>query len=419
MVYGVCRTMLRDLHEAEDATQQVFLSAYTAILGGAAVRDSGAWLATVARNECRGRITAGMRRPLPVDDADLDALPATVDETERRAQVEALRAALSSLPDRQRQAAVLRYVYGLRYGEVATALGLSRPATEALLFRARRALHGTLRPVAGTALAVPAAVRDELALALPGFSEGAGSSVVAAGAAGGLLAKLTAGPAGAKVAAAVAAASTVGVVGTVESDRSSPEPSRPAIVAAERGGVDRAVERLSGAPARQGAGPALSADGARGGVEVSDDLSGPGGAPDGSHSGSKGRQHSSTREREHDRSSGAPGGDDASEGRDPGSANGPASDERDDGGVATRKRGSSDGGESSSSAASELSDSPDSSGSSGPSDSSGSSGSGSSGSSGPSDSSGSSGSGSSGPSGGSDAGSGHGSDGHDAEDESA
>src|SRR5262245_56714618 len=172
MVYGVCRAMLRDVHEAEDATQQVFLSAYEALLGGASVRESGAWLAAIARNECRARIAAGMRHPLPLGDEDLDLLPAKGDERVRRSQVGELRAALRALPERQREAVVLRYVYGLRYGEVATALGRSRPATEALLFRARRAMRLRLRPVVGAALAVPSVVRDELANSLPGFGGG-------------------------------------------------------------------------------------------------------------------------------------------------------------------------------------------------------------------------------------------------------
>ena len=222
MVYGVCRAMLRDVHEAEDATQQAFLSAHRALLGGARVRDAGAWLATIARNECRARIAAGMRTPLPLADEDLAAIPAPTDETERRLQADALRNAFAELPERQREAVVLRDLYGLRYGEVATALGLSRAATEALLFRARRAMRVRLRPVVGTVLAVPLAVRDELASAIPGFAASGGSGAVAvgtAGAVGGLLAKLTATPAGLKVATLAVAATTVGAVGSVESDR--------------------------------------------------------------------------------------------------------------------------------------------------------------------------------------------------------
>jgi len=255
MVYGVCRAMLRDVLEAEDAAQQVFLSAHRALLGGAQVRDPGRWLAAIARNECRQRIGAGMRRPLAIADEDFDALPALVDDEARRAELAELQDAIAALPDRQRQAVVLRYLYGLRYGEVATALGISRPATEALLFRARRSLHGRLRTGAGAALAVPVALRDELAQAIPGFAAGGASGTAAV--AGGLLAKLVGSSAGMKVATAAVAVSAAGTVGAVETQRSAVDhrereavvgvaPSAPA--GAE---LDRSGHGGSGADARR------------------------------------------------------------------------------------------------------------------------------------------------------------------------
>ena len=232
MVYGVCRAMLRDVHEAEDATQQVFLAAYQALLGGAAVRDPARWLGTIARNECRARIATGMRRPLSVAEEDLDLLPAVSDEHLRRSQAEELRAALARLPERQRHAVVLRYLYGLRYAEVATALGLSLPATEALLFRARRALRLRLRPVVGAAVAVPSVLREELALALPGFGGSARAGAAAAGVTGGLLTKLTAGSVGVKIATSATAISAVGVVGAVPSERAPRADEGTAVVVA-------------------------------------------------------------------------------------------------------------------------------------------------------------------------------------------
>ena len=69
MVYGICRLILRDPSEAEDAAQQTFLSAYRGLLAGQDPREPSAWLGTIARNECRARLrkrsdsTAGADRP--------------------------------------------------------------------------------------------------------------------------------------------------------------------------------------------------------------------------------------------------------------------------------------------------------------------------------------------------------------------
>ena len=284
MAYGICRAMLRDVHEAEDATQEAFLSAHRALLGGARVRDEGAWIATIARNECRARIAAGMRAPLPVGDEDLAELVDGVDDAERRLQARALRDALHALPERQREAVVLRYVFGLRYGEVAKALGLSLPATEALLFRARRAMRRRLRHATAAVLAVPLSVREELALALPGFEAQTGSGAAAAGLAGGLLAKLASAPAAAKLATATVAVSTVGAVGAVDSDRPAPDvrAAQAGLVAVLR--ADTASSVTPGATATD--------DDVRAGRRGDEGGSGPGGGeledgPDGDRKGDR------------------------------------------------------------------------------------------------------------------------------------
>src|ERR671919_2982474 len=63
MVLAVCRYQLRDGQAAEDAAQETFLSAHRSLLGGAQPRDPAAWLATIARNECRRG--GGAARPAP------------------------------------------------------------------------------------------------------------------------------------------------------------------------------------------------------------------------------------------------------------------------------------------------------------------------------------------------------------------
>ena len=201
MVLGLCRVLLRDAEEAEDAAQQTFLDAHRAMLGGTVVHDDAAWLAAIARNECRARIVARTRAPLAISHDELVEAAGAAGQEAPEAPSDELRHALAELPEQQREAVVLRDVYGLRYREVAVALGLSRPAVESVLFRARRRLRTRLRPVAG-ALVVPSGLRDALDQALPGFAAGEGSATVA-GAAGatGVLVKLGTGSFAAKLAA--------------------------------------------------------------------------------------------------------------------------------------------------------------------------------------------------------------------------
>jgi RNA polymerase sigma factor (sigma-70 family) len=145
-VSGLCKALLRDRAEAEDAAQQTFLSAHRALLNGSDPREPAAWLATIARNECWARIRSRMREPLPSD--NLEGVAASGDpfaEAIRRADLAALWQAIESLPRQQRDALVLREFGGLSYEELAAALAVTSPAVESLLFRARTRLRTQLR----------------------------------------------------------------------------------------------------------------------------------------------------------------------------------------------------------------------------------------------------------------------------------
>lgn len=226
MVYGLARLLLRDPVEAEDAAQQTFLSAHKSLLAGTEPRDPGAWLAAIVRNECGARSKARMREPLPLVGDEPVTAGGPHETVELRLETEALRAAILELPARQREAVVLRHLYGLDYREVGAALGLSLPAVESVLFRARRRLQVRLKPAAA-ALTVPLALQEGLAQALPGFATAAsGGGGVAAGL--GLLAKLGGAPLVAKLAAASVAATVAGTA-VVVTTRPPPAPPEPAL----------------------------------------------------------------------------------------------------------------------------------------------------------------------------------------------
>jgi RNA polymerase sigma-70 factor (ECF subfamily) len=141
LVRSVCRSLLRDRNEAEDAVQQTFLSAQRALVNGSSPREPAAWLATIARNECLARVRERMREPLPVEEEPaglgVDAHSAAVS----RYEVASLREALAELPPAQREAILLREMRGLSYDEVARVLSVSTGAVESLIFRARRTLQ--------------------------------------------------------------------------------------------------------------------------------------------------------------------------------------------------------------------------------------------------------------------------------------
>jgi RNA polymerase sigma-70 factor (ECF subfamily) len=144
LVRSICRSLLRDRVEAEDAVQQTFLSAQRALLNGSSPRDAAAWLATIARHESLSRVRARMREPLPLEVEERASGPDAHAAAVQRHETGELRDALAQLPLQQRQAILLRELRGLSYQEVAAALSVTTSAVESLLFRARRTLQTRL-----------------------------------------------------------------------------------------------------------------------------------------------------------------------------------------------------------------------------------------------------------------------------------
>ena len=210
MVLGLCRVLLRDPHEAEDAAQQTFLSAYRGLLGGTTPTEPERWLAAIARNECRARIRKRMAAPVAVPvPEELPARDDPIATADERQELADVRTAVADLPARQRDAVVLRDFYGLSPHEVAIALSVSTPVVEALLARGRRRVRDAVRRIPSSAhgvIQVPIALRDALAREIPGFDATlVGIGIGGGGATAGVLAKLASAPLAAKIAAATSA----------------------------------------------------------------------------------------------------------------------------------------------------------------------------------------------------------------------
>src|SRR3954471_5962952 len=159
-VYRYTLAVLGNPADAEDVTQTTFLNAYRAIHEGERPRKPTAWLRTIAHNVCRQRWRQASRRPREGGEVDelggapgqaaaarggpaAEAAAAASDEPDGHSAADITRA-LQSLPFNQRTALVMRELEGRRQSEIATELGLSESAVEALLFRARRAMREQL-----------------------------------------------------------------------------------------------------------------------------------------------------------------------------------------------------------------------------------------------------------------------------------
>jgi RNA polymerase sigma factor (sigma-70 family) len=139
-IFAFCLNRLRRREDADDAVQLTFIYALLSLRRGVVPELELPWLFTIARNVCSTRRRNGKRRGEFESPQDFDAIQERLAVPEPRdvAGAEDFTAALRDIPENQRKAILLREWKGLSYDEIGTELGLSRGATEALLFRARQ-----------------------------------------------------------------------------------------------------------------------------------------------------------------------------------------------------------------------------------------------------------------------------------------
>ncbi|MFZ9200211.1 MAG: RNA polymerase sigma factor [Paracoccaceae bacterium] len=147
-VYGFAARLLGDRAEAEDVAQEAMVRLWR-IAGQwrSGEAQLSTWLYRVTLNLCTDRQRSARCRP--TEALDLVAEPAdTRADTEaalmQRERAAALEAALATLPDRQRQAVVLRHIEGLTNLEISEIMGVGVEAVESLTARGKRALTAAL-----------------------------------------------------------------------------------------------------------------------------------------------------------------------------------------------------------------------------------------------------------------------------------
>ncbi len=152
-IFNICYRMTGNIHDAEDVTQEVFIKILRSIGNFRGDAGLSSWIYRIAVNTCLNRerrkrftrlisldfIMEEHSAPDPYDKSQDPYAKLEQAEKERLVQE-----AIQSLPARQKTAVILSRYEDLSYRQVAEVMGVSVPAVESLLHRAKNNLSKKL-----------------------------------------------------------------------------------------------------------------------------------------------------------------------------------------------------------------------------------------------------------------------------------
>jgi RNA polymerase sigma-70 factor (ECF subfamily) len=155
-VYRSVRALLRDEHEAEDALQQAWLSAYAHLEQFTGAAAFSTWLTQIALNEGLARLRKSARLKLVTEENQEELAVTSNPENPERAAgsrelARMIEAAVDELPPLYRTVFMLREIEGMSTGDAAACLGVSTDVVKMRLHRAKQALRDKLFEQAGEA----------------------------------------------------------------------------------------------------------------------------------------------------------------------------------------------------------------------------------------------------------------------------
>lgn len=149
-VFGIAYKFTGRYEESQDLTQEIFLRVFRSLEKFDRNADFGTWLYSVSRNHCIDHYRSGRReREMLVQyELPLEEVPSGRFDPHRRIEVrdkrEMLSRALGCLPEKLRQAVVLRDIKGLSYQEIVEQLKLPEGTVKSRINRGRLELGRAL-----------------------------------------------------------------------------------------------------------------------------------------------------------------------------------------------------------------------------------------------------------------------------------
>ena len=149
-VFGIAYKFTGRYEESQDLTQEVFLRVFRSLTKFDRSADFGTWLYSVSRNHCIDHYRSGRReREMLVQyEFPMEELVSKRFDPHRRIEVrdkrQMLLAALGQLPEKLREAVVLRDLKGLTYQEIVDQLDLPEGTVKSRINRGRLELGRAL-----------------------------------------------------------------------------------------------------------------------------------------------------------------------------------------------------------------------------------------------------------------------------------
>lgn len=147
-VYNLCYRMLGNRVEAEDASQEAFMKAFTNLERYDTDRSFKTWLLSITSNHCIDRLRKRRMKFLSLDEPLPSNLQLAISEDEpgperktmHNQRSEYIQQLIDDLSPDDRAGIVLKYWYDYTYAEIAEVLDTTESAIKSRLFRARRSL---------------------------------------------------------------------------------------------------------------------------------------------------------------------------------------------------------------------------------------------------------------------------------------
>lgn len=154
-IYNLCRHMLGNAHDAEDAAQDVFIKAYRGLRKFQPNASLYTWLYRIATNTCidykRKPFFASLFHHSEHSEETMIDTPSDAPSPERlyesKQMDRALWTSLGKLSAKLRSAIILKEIEGLSYEEIAEALDISIGTVKSRISRAREELQRLMRGI--------------------------------------------------------------------------------------------------------------------------------------------------------------------------------------------------------------------------------------------------------------------------------